>query len=229
MTTTETAETAGATPTFAETLRKRSWAFHQEAEGSGFLEALMKGELTRDAYTAMVAQHYWAYVVLDDAADTMREHPVGAPFADARLDRRAILEADMLFLAGEGWQERWPANEATRRYTDRMREKCYDWAGGFVAHHYTRYLGDMSGGQFIAKQMRKHYDLPGTRGSDFYVFDGLGDLTVWKDAYRAAMNDAPWDEAEQELVIQEVLFAYDINSAVLRELGRDLDRYRKAA
>jgi heme oxygenase len=226
MATTETTETAGAT--FAETLRKRSWAFHQEAEGSGFLEALMKGELTRDAYTAMVAQHYWAYVVLDDAADTMRQDPVGAPFADARLDRRAILEADMLFLAGENWKQEWPANEATRRYADRMREKCFTWAGGFVAHHYTRYLGDMSGGQFIAKQMRKHYDLPGTQGSDFYVFDNLGDLTEWKDAYRAAMNDAPWDAEEQELVIQEVLFAYDINSAVLRELGQDLERFRKA-
>lgn len=226
MTTTETADTA-AEETFSATIRRRSWSSHQSAEGEGFLDVLMRGGLTRDGYTAMVAQHYWAYQVLEEASVVMRGNDVAAPFCPETLDRMAALEADMAFLAGDGWQEKFPANDATVRYIQRIRDTCFDWPGGYVAHHYTRYLGDMSGGQHIAKVIRRHYGLDGHDGTEFYDFAAVGDLTAFKDGYRAALDAAPWDDDEKERIIQEVLFAYEINSAVLRDLGAEMDRWRK--
>jgi heme oxygenase len=211
---------------FHQVLRERSWAHHQTAEGSGFLDLLLKGELNRDAYIEMTAQHYWMYEVLEEAAAVMRENPVAAPFCPAELTRMPALERDMEFLVGADWKTKHPANPANVRYRERMREMCFDWPGGFVAHHYTRYLGDMSGGQWIAKRMRKLYDLPGNQGSEFYVFDQLGDLDEFKNGYRASMDNAPWDADEQERVIQEVLWAYDINSAVLTDCGADIEKFK---
>jgi heme oxygenase len=227
MTTTDTTE-QNAGEKFSATIRKRSWGGHQDAEGAGYLDALMRGELTRDGYTAMVAQHYWAYEVFEEAAAIMRDNAIAAPFCPPVLDRMAALKADMAFLAGDGWQEKFPANDATERYVTRMRENCFAWPGGFVAHHYTRYLGDMSGGQHIAKLMRRHYGLEGTDGTAFYDFTAVGDLEAFKEGYRDALDTAPWDDEEKERIIQEVLFAYEINSAVLHDLGNDMARWRTA-
>ncbi len=227
MTTTKTAEPhETAEETFSATLRRRSWSSHQSAEGEGFLDVLMRGGLTRDGYAAMVAQHYWAYEVLEQASAVMRGNAIAEPFCPAVLDRMPALEADMRFLAGDGWQERFPANAATVRYRERLRETCFDWPGGYVAHHYTRYLGDMSGGQHIAKLMRRHFGLTGHDGVEFYNFEAVGDLDAFKQGYRASLDRAPWDADERERVIAEVLVAYEINSAVLRDLGAEMDRWR---
>ena len=223
MSTTETSAPAS----FSETIRSRSWALHQEAEGSGFLELLMKGELVREAYTAMVAQHHHAYAALEEAAAVMRGDAVAAGFAPPVLDRLAALDADLRYLHGPGWAEAYPASPATTRYVERIRERCFDWAGGFVAHHYTRYLGDMSGGQFIARVMRRHYELPGTDGTAFYDFTAVGDLDAFKNDYRRRLDEAPWDADERERVIEEILYAYRINSEVLEDLGTGIGAWRR--
>ncbi|MDI2125273.1 heme oxygenase (biliverdin-producing) [Yinghuangia seranimata] len=228
MTTTETTGQTAAEETFSATIRRRSWSGHQSAEGEGFLDVLMRGGLTREAYTAMVAQHYWAYEVLEQASAVMRGNDVAAPFCPETLDRMAALEADLAFLAGDGWRETYPASASTVRYIERIKEKCFDWPGGFVAHHYTRYLGDMSGGQHIAKVMRRHFGLTGHDGTEFYNFEAVGDLDAFKTAYRTALDTAPWDDEERESIIQEVLYAYEVNGAVLRELGDEMEQWRKA-
>ncbi|WP_395110079.1 biliverdin-producing heme oxygenase, partial [Actinomadura sp. SCN-SB] len=114
-----------------------------------------------------------------------------------------------------------PAGDPPRRYCARLREVCFDWPGGFVAHHYTRYLGDLSGGQYIGVQVRKNLGLAaGDDGVRFYRFPG--EPKSYKDRYRALLDDAPWDRAERARIIAEVKRAYRLNAAVTADLGRDL-------
>ena len=47
-------------------------------------------------------------------------------------------------------------------------------APGLLAHAYVRYLGDLSGGQFIMAKVRKAYKLDGLDGVRFYHFDLQG-------------------------------------------------------
>ena len=54
------------------------------------------------------------------------------------------------------------------------------WAGGFVAHHYTRYLGDLSGGQAIGRLMKRHFGFE-TNGILFYLFDQIADPKAFKE------------------------------------------------
>lgn len=44
-------------------------------------------------------------------------------------------------------------------------------APGLLAHSYVRYLGDLSGGQFIAARIKRAYNLNGPDGLRFYHFD----------------------------------------------------------
>ncbi|MCP9947801.1 biliverdin-producing heme oxygenase [Actinomadura madurae] len=54
----------------------------------------------------------------------------------------------------------------------------------------------------------------------FYRFPGKP--KAYKERYRALLDAAPWDAAEQDRVIAEVKAAYRLNAAVTAELGEHL-------
>ena len=113
--------------------------------------------------------------------------------------------------------------DVTKEYANCIRETRTDF-GRYIAHHYTRYLGDLSGGQFIGRVMARRFGFE-TNGIGFYVFDEIADPGAFKDVYREQLDAVPWDDAEKACVIDEVLVAYDFNT----ELFEELDRQRQAA
>ena len=209
---------------FSAALRERSSGSHSTSEHAGFMASLLSGDASRDDYTALVAQHYFIYEALESAAERMRHDPVASVFLSDKLTRLPALEADLEFLVGPEWREQIALLPTTRRYVDRIRQVGATWAGGFVAHHYTRYLGDLSGGVFIGRVMARRFGFE-TNGIGFYLFDDIADPSAFKEVYREQLDAAPWDEAERERVIDEVLLAYRFNT----ELFEDLDRARAAA
>ncbi len=209
---------------FSVALRERSSAAHSSSEHSSFMSDLMTGEGTREDYIALVAQHWFIYDALESAAERMRDEPVAAVFITERLTRLPALEADLEYLIGPDWRERITPLPTTRRYVDRIRAVGSTWPGGFVAHHYTRYLGDLSGGQFIGRLMQRRFGFD-TNGIGFYLFADIADPQAFKEYYREQLDAAPWDAAEQARVIDEVLAAYRFNT----ELFEDLARAKSAA
>src|SRR5690606_29620517 len=158
---------------FSQQLRERTWTSHGESEGAGFMSDLMTGKGTRDDYIALVAQHFFVYEALERAAAAFDGDPVAAPFITDQLTRLPALEADLEFLLGAGWRDQISPLPTTERYVRRIREiEDERWAGGFVAHHYTRYLGDLSGGQVIRKIMQREFGFD-TNGVGFYLFDQI--------------------------------------------------------
>jgi heme oxygenase len=204
---------------FSAALRAATWSNHKQAEETGYLRSLVSGGVDLSGYADMVAQHYFAYLVLEEAAATMRHDPVAGAFVRDELARVAALERDLAALLGQGWYSAIAPSRATERYCDRMREVCFTWPGGFVAHHYTRYLGDLSGGQFLVRAIERRLGLTVETGTAFYDFSGLGDLDAFKEAYRGRLDTAPWSPEEQERIVAETALAYDLNTAVLVELG----------
>lgn len=200
-------------------IRERSHGAHSDSEGAGFMSALMRGQGTREDYIALVAQHYFMYEALEAATERMRHDPVAATFISEKLTRMPALEADLEFLLGADWREQIEPLPATRRYVDRINQVGSTWVGGFVAHHYTRYLGDLSGGQFIGKVMARQFGFE-TNGIGFYIFGDIADPAAFKDTYREQLDAAPWDDAEKERVIEEVLVAYQFNTDVFVDLQR---------
>ncbi|WP_175987611.1 biliverdin-producing heme oxygenase [Microbacterium tenebrionis] len=208
---------------FSAALRERSSGSHSRSEHAGFMADLLKGEGSREDYIALVSQHYFIYEALESAGERMRRDPVASVFLSDKLTRLPALEADLEFLVGPDWRAHRAA-PTTERYVARVDGVGATWAGGFVAHHYTRYLGDLSGGIFIGRVMQRRFGFE-TNGVGFYLFDDIADPNAFKDVYREQLDAAPWDDAERERVIDEVLLAYRFNT----ELFEDLDRARLAA
>ncbi|QUQ71067.1 biliverdin-producing heme oxygenase [Kutzneria sp. CA-103260] len=215
--------------TFSAALRAGTMADHQVANGAEFVRVLFDQRLSLAGFAALVAQHYFIYQVLEEAADAMAGDPVAGPFASPELRRLPALEQDLAHLYGPEWASIVEPGPATVAYTDRLREVAFDWPGGFVAHHYTRYLGDISGGQAVGAVTERQHGIVDHAGTRFYVFDQIPDRKAFKARYHELLNTAPWDEAERERVIEESRIAYRHNSAVFTDLERHLPQYLLAS
>lgn len=214
-------EASGDKP-FSRVLREGSWADHSDSEGATFMEDIMRGKGSLADYIDLVAQHYFMYEALEEAAAKLADDPAFAGFHSDALVRLPALEADLEHLIGSDWRDRISAVPATEAYAARMREVGDEgWVAGVVAHHYTRYLGDLSGGQFIAKRVARQHELQ-REGIAFYDFAALGSLTEFKDRYREQLDrlGASLSAEEQARMLDEVRAAYGFNTAVFVDLGR---------
>ncbi|MEY9215494.1 biliverdin-producing heme oxygenase [Thermobifida halotolerans] len=214
-----TAQEHPESPTFSERLKTGTWQAHGAAEAHGFSQALLSGSLPREGYVDLVAQHHFVYVALEEVAQALADHPVGGAVHFPELRRVPALERDLAFLLGPDWRDAVVPLPATRAYAERIRWTA-EWPAGFVAHHYTRYLGDLSGGQFIRRVVQRAYGLDDGSGLEFYVFDRIGSLPRFKNGYRAALDALDLDEDEQHRAVEEARLAYRFNSEMLADLDR---------
>ncbi|WP_144750169.1 heme oxygenase (biliverdin-producing) [Curtobacterium pusillum] len=202
---------------FSELLRKRTRRSHGSSAGNGFMHDLLGGRCDVADYAALLGQYSFVYDALERAADRMADHPVAAPFVTSQLTRMPAIRADLEYLVGPDWSELVCPLPATTAYVRRLNEVAAEWPGGFVAHHYTRYLGDLSGGQMIGRMLAEQFGFE-TNGILFYIFDQVADPSAFKDTYRAQLDAAPWSPEEQERVIAEVELAYSLNNGLLEGL-----------
>ena len=212
-------------PGFAAQVKSATDPAHRDAEGSQFMSQLLDGALPREAYVALLAQQWFIYASLEAGGRALADDPTVAPFLHDSLLREHALEQDLEFHLGTEWREKITELPATARYAARLREVAETWPAGFVAHHYLRYLGDLSGGQIIRRIMERTYGFD-TDGVRFYIFDEIAKPKPFKDDYRAAMDAMVLDDAEKQRFIDEVSDAFRFNRAVFAELDGEVAQMR---
>ena len=195
-------------------LRSSTRLDHDAAQGSGFLDALAAGRLPRDAYADLAAQHWFIYETLEQAAEAMATDPVAGDFVIPELTRLPALRDDLATLLGP--EPQLSALPATQEYRARLRAVAFDHPWAFIAHHYTRYLGDLSGGQYLGPAIARAYGLDGD-GHRFFVFDGVRP-SAFRTRYRELLDGVRWSRAEEDVFLAEVSEAYRHNIAVLSGL-----------
>lgn len=196
--------------TLSTRLREATSQVHEEAEHRGFVTALMSGELGLDDYRLYLAQLEPVYRAMES-----RMPRAGDPafLSDRNLDRSDAIRADLEALGGTAGV---PILSATEAYVARVLA-VRDDAPAFTAHHYTRYLGDISGGQVIATMLTRHYGAADEHVS-FYDFASAGGPVPIRRAYRAALDAMPWGEAEEQRLVEEARLAFQLNAGIFDAL-----------
>lgn len=189
-------------------LRARTAAAHAAAERSPFLTALVAGGVTRAGVAALLGRLAPVYRALEDVGRSWADDPVVGPFLLPGLPRSARLAADLEALGAPAGDS--PAAEA---YAARVRRTT---RAGYLAHHYTRTLGDLSGGQLLGAAVQRSLGLP----LGFFAFPDLR-LGEAKRRYRALLDAAPLPPQEREELVDEALVAYRLNVALHAELDDD--------
>ncbi|MGV9555274.1 biliverdin-producing heme oxygenase [Streptomyces sp. NPDC003401] len=207
---------------FSTLIRTASHEQHVEAETSTFMSDLLGGGLGVDAYARYTEQLWFVYGALEDEAGRLASDPVAGPFIRPELFRRDALERDLAHLRGAGWRAGLSALPATLAYAERVRECARSWPGGYVAHHYTRYLGDLSGGQIIRDRAEKAWGFERKGdGVRFYVFEEVGNPAAFKREYRELLDAVRADDLEKQRIVAECKKAFALNTAVFRALGEE--------
>ncbi|MDN0194601.1 biliverdin-producing heme oxygenase [Streptomyces sp. S.PNR 29] len=207
---------------FSTVIRAASHEQHKEANTSTFMSDLLGGRLGVDAYARYTEQLWFVYEALEAGAERLAADPVAGPFVRPELFRLPSLERDLAHLRGPGWRAGLSALPATEAYAARVRECAERWPGGYVAHHYTRYLGDLSGGQIIRDRAERTWGLAKKGdGVRFYVFEAIANPAAFKRSYRELLDSVRADELERQRVVAECKRAYALNIAVLRALGEE--------
>ncbi|MER5408320.1 biliverdin-producing heme oxygenase [Streptomyces sp. NPDC002769] len=207
---------------FSTLIRTASHEQHVEAETSTFMSDLIGGRLGVDAYARYTEQLWFVYEALEADAGTLAADPVAGPFIQPALLRRAALERDLTHLRGADWRSTLTALPATETYAARVAECARAWPGGYIAHHYTRYLGDLSGGQIIRDRAERTWGF--TRKGDgvrFYVFEDIANPAAFKRGYRELLDAVPADDLERQRIIAECRRAFALNTAVFGALDEE--------
>ena len=193
-------DSAPAQTSFAARVKTETQEAHNAAENTQFMGELLGGKRDRRAYVSLLEQYLHLYRALEATEQRFADAPELAGVLDARLNRVEALEADLAdLLDGEAPAEPTPA---TAKYIERLTALPADAPERYFAHHYLRYLGDLSGGQVIGRLSGRHYEIP-AESLRTWRFDGIEKHKPYKDQYRVALDTAPLTEAQQDALIDE--------------------------
>lgn len=204
----------------SEAMREGSRVEHEAAENSAFMAELLDGRVNEQGYIDYLKRLRMVYAALEDVVRTHREDRLVAAVYDPALERTPAIDADLRHWAPGTSHE--VDSAAAQAYQERLRG--LDWGGAVVAHHYTRYLGDLSGGQAIGKILDRTFGLEGA-GLTFYHFSMRA--KPYKDGYRARLDELHLDADDTARVVVEVKLAFGLNQALFAELGQNLSAYRR--
>lgn len=206
----------------ATMLKEGTKKSHTMAENVGFVKCFLKGVVEKNSYRNLVANLYFVYSAMEEEMAKHTDHPIVSKIYFPELNRKESLEEDLQYYFGNNWRETVAPSAAGKAYINRIREVSAQSPELLVAHSYTRYLGDLSGGQILKGIAQRAMNLEEGEGTSFYEFDQISDEKAFKDKYRAALNSLPIDQTTADRIVDEANDAFGLNMKMFKELEGNL-------
>ncbi|NXG24277.1 HMOX2 oxygenase, partial [Grallaria varia] len=219
----EETEDNNVSPTdLSELLKVGTKEAHDRAENTQFVKDFLKGRIKKELFKLATVALHFTYSALEEEMDRNKDNSVFAPlYFPLELHRREALAKDLKYFYGDDWKDKIRCSEATQQYVDRIHHVGQHEPELLVAHAYTRYMGDLSGGQVLKKVAQRALKLPSTEeGIQFYVFDNVSNAQQFKQLYRARMNALDLDKNTKERIVEEANKAFGLNMQVFDELDK---------
>jgi heme oxygenase len=198
-------------------LYNRTKTLHLEAERTGIIRGLLRGEANRSGYILLLRNMLPAYQAMEHGLERHSASPGIELLSRYRLGRSPAIESDLVALCGEHWQRDVPMLAAGEQYASRIAHAAGGDGTRLIAHAYTRYLGDLSGGQILQRLLVRSLDLRPTELT-FYDFPGVSDLDALKSDYRRALDQAGAVTVDPQAIVEEGAIAFSLNIALSCEV-----------
>jgi len=187
---------------------------HSAAENTQFVAAFLRGILDETQYRKLIANFYFIYSAMETRIDQLQDHPVVSQINLSDLKRKSSLERDLFYYYGPNWKEKVCPSLATQQYVDRILTCPPEY---LVAHHYTRYLGDLSGGQILKGIAKTALNPAEGLGLEFYEFPNIDDAKLYKKCYRGILDNLPIDDSMINALVAEANYAFRLNMYMFEE------------
>ena len=195
-------------------LREGTHQAHHDAERGTFVRDLIRGELSRARYLDYLRGLRAIYAALEHALQRHADHPLLGPFLRPELLRGPAIARDLHHLGAADH----PAPAAACTYASHLHHLADHAPHLLIAHVYTRYLGDLSGGQLLRRGAAR---LLGTTapGLEFYDFPAIPDLDAYKRALRLALDACPLTPEQRDEIVHEARRAFADTAALFTALA----------
>jgi heme oxygenase (biliverdin-producing, ferredoxin) len=203
-------------------LREGTKKAHTMAENTGFIACFLRGTVEKQSYRKLVANLYFVYSAMEDAMHQLKDHPVMGKMYFPELDRKASLEKDLEFYYGSNWRNEIAPSKATQAYVAQIKKVAAEDPEKMIAHLYTRYIGDLSGGQILKKIAVNAMNLNEGEGTNFYEFAQISDEKAFKTMYRSTLDSLPVSDEKGDAIVLEANDAFHHNMDMFQELEGNL-------
>ena len=203
---------------FAAQIKQGTKESHSAAENTKFVASFLRGVLDPQEYRKLIANFYFVYSAMEEEVEALKDHPVVGKINLPELPRKESLKEDLSYYYGTSWETEIKQSEACVKYVNRIREIAKDDPNLLVGHHYTRYLGDLSGGQILRGIAENSLKPEKGKGLSFYDFSEISDSKNYKKVYRQLLDGLDVEQDDVDLIIREANYAFKLNMYMFEEL-----------
>lgn len=191
---------------------------HSMAENTAFVTGFFKGLSTQSSYKNLLTSLYFIYSAMENAFDTCKIEEVQC-LDDKELRRVNAISMDMAYFYGDDWKNNvGTPTYSTQKYVNRIEEIARDKPYLLIAHQYTRYLGDLFGGQMMAGMASRSLDLEKGKGVSFYEFDGIVSTKDYISNWYTRLNLLELTEVQKQEIVDEANLVFALNIGIFEEL-----------
>ncbi|HEX7720278.1 MAG TPA: biliverdin-producing heme oxygenase [Woeseiaceae bacterium] len=191
-------------------LRTATRELHRIAERSGIVRELLCGRGDVVDYALLQRNLLPAYRSMEQALQYRQREPLYRTIASPAVFRASAIEADLRAMVGKRWSRQLPVLAVARGYAERIAEVGYAGDVRLLAHTYTRYLGDLNGGQILKTLLKRSLGLPADVLT-FHEFPMINDLAEFRLNYLSGLNAAVTDSTTIGIVAEEARRAFQFN------------------
>ena len=203
---------------FAAQIKQGTKESHSAAENTKFVASFLRGVLDPQEYRKLIANFYYVYSAMEEEVEALKDHPVVGKINLPELPRKESLKEDLSYYYGPSWETEIKQSEACVKYVNRIREIAKDDPNLLVGHHYTRYLGDLSGGQILRGIAENSLKPEKGKGLSFYDFSEISDSKKYKKVYRQLLDELDVAQHDVDNIIREANYAFKLNMFMFEEL-----------
>tara|TARA_B100001540_G_C15792767_1_gene636259 strand:- start:1256 stop:1945 length:690 start_codon:yes stop_codon:yes gene_type:complete len=206
---------------FAKQLKKGTRKSHTMAENTSFISSFLKGVVDRNVYRQLIANFYFIYHALETEMEKNNEHNIVGLINFNGLTRHDALVEDCKYYYGSDWKMKIRPTQQAQRYVNRIHEVGKQNPELLVGHHYTRYMGDLSGGQILKRIAKNALNLK-DKGLAFYDFPEISNKREFKNSYRKVLDNLPVDQSQASAIIKESNLVFRLNMHMFDEIEGDV-------
>jgi len=202
-------------PGLANRLKTETRSLHALAERSGVMADLLHGRLRLADYCALLRNLQAIYAALEAGLD---RHPADGRLWRPELRRLPALEQDLDRLHPGAWRTELPLMPAAAAYVARLAVLAQTAPRLLLAHAYLRYLGDLHGGQMLARLIGQQFGLAGDDGTAFYTFGEPAQVEALKRDFRAGLDALDLTPQQADTFVAEACDAFRLHQQLFDEL-----------
>ena len=202
---------------FSADLKEGTKESHSAAENTKFVASFLRGVVDYEEYRKLLTNFYYVYDTMEQRIRET-EDPMVQAIRSENLERKEGIERDLEYYYGVDWKEKQIPSEACNKYCARINEIAEERPHLLVAHHYTRYIGDLSGGKILKEITARVLNPPEGKGLDFYEFPSIPNAKEFKNNYRAVLDNLGTTTAQEKELIEEANYAFQLNMFMFEEI-----------